>query len=181
MTVILSIKPYYLYLILIGEKTIELRKSFPEREEWDKTAFLYCTKDMRSFALIPEKDQGWMRDKLGKIACKIVVDKFYTFIPTQNGFKTKNISSARALHKSRLRIFEVKNYLKENTGYGWHIASLVLFEPRDLSKFRKMGFMTEEQWLYNLYPNTHCHYDAWAKKFEIERPPQSWCYALEVS
>ena len=89
MTIILSIKPYYLYLILIGKKTIELRKSFPQRDEWDKTAFLYCTKDMKSFAQIPEKDQEWMRDKLGKIACKIVVDKFYKFIPTENGFKTE--------------------------------------------------------------------------------------------
>lgn len=175
MTVILSIKPYYLYLILIGEKTIELRKSFPECEEWDKTAFLYCTKDMRSFALIPEKDQGWMRDKLGKIACKIVVDKFYTFIPTQNGFKTKKISSARALHKSRLRIFEVKNYLKENTGYGWHIASLVLFEPREITKFARA--CTDDCTKCGI----HIFGSECDRTLEITRPPQSWCYALEVS
>lgn len=65
--------------------------------------------------------------------------------------------------------------------YGWHISDLKIYDkPKELSEFRKSGFMTEEEWLFNLYPNTHCHYDAWAKKFEITRPPQSWMYVEEV-
>lgn len=65
--------------------------------------------------------------------------------------------------------------------YGWHISDLKIYDkPKELSEFRKSGFMTEEEWLFNLYPNTHCHYDAWAKKFEITRPPQSWCYVEEL-
>lgn len=65
--------------------------------------------------------------------------------------------------------------------YGWHISNLKIYDkPRELSEFRKSGFMTEEEWLFNLYPNTHCHYDAWAKKFEITRPPQSWMFVEEV-
>ena len=180
MTIILSIKPYYLYLILIGKKTIELRKSFPQRKEWDKTAFLYCTKDMKSFAQIPEKDQGWMRDKLGKIACKIVVDKFYKFIPTENGFRTEGIHSPIALHKSRLRICQIKSYLKARTGYGWNISHLILFKPRALNTFmqsspsrgRCQRELTDEvsstSSLFTITSNL------------ITRPPQSWCYAREV-
>ncbi len=166
MTIILSIKPYYLYLILIGKKTIELRKSFPQRKEWDKTAFLYCTKDKKSFAEIPEEDQGWMRDKLGKIACKIVVDKFYKFIPSENGFRTEGIHSPRALHESCLRIYQIKNYLIDAPGYGWHISYLMLFEPREITefvhatvKFGKVRTATMRK----------------------ESPPQSWCYALEAT
>ena len=65
--------------------------------------------------------------------------------------------------------------------YGWHISDLKIYDnPKELSEFRKSGFMTEEEWLFNLYPNTHCHYDAWAKKFEITRPPQSWMFVEEV-
>lgn len=61
-----------------------------------------------------------------------------------------------------------------------HITNLKIYDkPKELSEFRKSGFMTEEEWLFNLYPNTHCHYEAWAKKFEITRPPQSWCYVEE--
>lgn len=65
--------------------------------------------------------------------------------------------------------------------YGWHISDLKIYAtPKELSEFRKSGFMTEEEWLFNLYPNTHCHYDAWAKKFEITRPPQSYMFVEEV-
>lgn len=57
------------------------------------------------------------------------------------------------------------------------ISNLKIYDkPKELGEFKKAGFMTEEQWLYTLYPNTHCHYAAWAKKFDITRPPQSWCY-----
>lgn len=56
------------------------------------------------------------------------------------------------------------------------ISDLKIYDkPKELGEFRKEGFMTEEQWLYTLYPNTHCHYVAWAKRFEITRPPRSWC------
>ena len=57
------------------------------------------------------------------------------------------------------------------------ISDLKIYDkPKELDEFKKAGFMTEEEWLYALYPNTHCHYKAWAKRFEITRPPQSWCY-----
>ena len=178
MTIILSIKPYYLYLILIGKKTIELRKSFPKRTEWDRTAFLYCTNDKKSFAKIPKEDQGWMSEKLGKIACKIVVDKFYKFTSTENGFKTEGIHSPIALHKSRLRICQIKSYLKARAGYGWNISHLILFKPRDITEFAKASFVkggAEERGggisTSSLFPIT---------SNLISRPPQSWCYAREV-
>ena len=61
------------------------------------------------------------------------------------------------------------------------ISDLKIYdEPKELDEFKKAGFMTEEEWLYALYPNTHCHYEAWAKKFDITRPPQSWCYVEKL-
>ena len=69
----------------------------------------------------------------------------------------------------------------DKDGYGWHISDLKIYDkPKELSEFRKSGFITEEEWLFNLYPNNHCHYDAWAKKFGITRPPQSWQYVDEI-
>lgn len=173
MTIILSIKPYYLYLILIGKKTIELRKSFPGRKEWDKTAFLYCTKDMKSFAEIPEEDQGWMRDKLGKIACKIVCDKIETIEVrhfTVFGHENRYCSVSEPpdnqwLAKSCLAYDEVVHYGKLAPLYGWHISFIFLFEPREITefvhasvKFGKVRTATMRK----------------------ESPPRSWCYALEV-
>ena len=173
MTIILSIKPYYLYLILIGKKTIELRKSFPQRKEWDKTAFLYCTKDMKSFAEIPEEDQGWMRDKLGKIACKIVCDKIettevrhFTVFGHENRYcSVSEPPDNQWLAKSCLAYDEVVHYGKLAPLYGWHISFIFLFEPREITefvhasvKFGKVRTATMRK----------------------ESPPQSWCYAREV-
>lgn len=62
-----------------------------------------------------------------------------------------------------------------------HISNLVIYDkPKKLSEFKKAGFLTEEEWLAALYPHTHCHYEAWAKKFDITRPPQSWCYVEDL-
>lgn len=62
-----------------------------------------------------------------------------------------------------------------------YISQLKIYDkPKELVEFKKVGYMTEEQWLSALYPNTHCHYPAWAKKFELTRPPQSWCYVEEL-
>ena len=61
------------------------------------------------------------------------------------------------------------------------ITDLVIYDkPKELSNFKKAGFLSEEDWLAAFYPNTHCHYEAWAKKFDIVRPPQSWCYVKEI-
>ena len=91
----------------------------------------------------------------------------------------KFLTDACLLEEEIVRYQEKLPYYKPL--YGWHISDLKIYDkPKELSEFRKKGFMTEEEWLFNLYPNTHCHYEAWAKKFEIARPPQSWCYVEEL-
>ena len=73
-----------------------------------------------------------------------------------------------------IREYSGKNY---DNIIEMEISDLKIYdEPKELDEFKKAGFMTEEEWLYALYPNTHCNYEAWAKKFDITRPPQSWCY-----
>ena len=77
-----------------------------------------------------------------------------------------------------IREYSGKNY---DNIIEMEISDLKIYDkPKELDEFKKAGFMTEEEWLYALYPNTHCHYEAWAKKFDITRPPQSWCYVEEL-
>ncbi len=91
-----------------------------------------------------------------------------------------NPDACELCNKTCLSFEEIKAYIGEGFGktfYGLHISDLIEYDkPKELSEFKKAGFLTEEEWLAYLYPNTHCHYEAWAKKFEIARPPQSWCY-----
>lgn len=113
----------------------------------------------------------------GRIIGEFICNRIDVFTPSEHGIRFKRF---RALYETRLTVDEMRKYANGKPVYGLHISDLKIYDkPKELSEFRKSGFMTEEEWLFNLYPNTHCHYEAWAKKFEIARPPQSWCYVEE--
>lgn len=161
--ILASIKPYYYYLIAEEEKKIEVRKT--ALKTLQDIAF-YMSKDEKSFAKIPKEFQEKYRKHFGKIGIKVVCDKVdeYTFSHYEAEYRVTHVEQkAMCLNQP-----ELIWYGKGKTLYGWHISDLKVYDkPKELSEFRKLGFMTEEEWLFNLYPNTHCHYDAWAKKFEI--------------
>lgn len=181
--ILASIKPYYYYLIAEGIKKIEVRTSALKNLPQD-IAF-YMSKDEKSFAKIPKEFQEKYRKHFGKVGMRVVCDKverleyqekYLQGITSQTAIKY----FSDKIKSTALSVDELMNYGKNKPLYGWHISDLKIYDrPRELSEFRKSGFMTEEEWLFNLYPNTHCHYDAWAKKFEITRPPQSWQYVEE--
>nr|DAR50634.1 MAG TPA: helix-turn-helix domain-containing protein [Caudoviricetes sp.] len=188
--ILASIKPYYYYLIAEEKKKIEVRKTAFKNLPQD-IAF-YMSKDEKSFTKIPKEFQEKYRKHFGKVGMRVVCDKVdeYNFHEGLTEFNSMGLPSriygsylifADEYKAMCLSYDEVKNYGKHKTLYGWHISDLKIYDkPKELSEFRKSGFMTEEEWLFNLYPNTHCHYDAWAKKFEIIRPPQSYMFVEEV-
>lgn len=121
---------------------------------------------------------------MGKVIGEFVCDKVYLIKNQGSRFSVADEEQSvtnEIARQSCLDYDDMVSYLGNKDGYGLHITDLKIYDkPKELSEFRKKGFMTEEEWLFNLYPNTHCHYDAWAKKFEITRPPQSWCYVEEL-
>ncbi len=177
-SVLRSAKPYWIYLILTGQKTVEVGKTFPMSGDWNRIVEMYCSKDKKSFNRIPEADREWMRKYLGKVACRFVCDRIDDIICLTNGSPDgSGVPWYKEVKGSCLTTIDLMRYGKRKPLFGWHISDLVIYDkPKELRAFRKAGFMTEDQWLYALYPNTHCHYSAWAKKFEITRAPQSWCY-----
>ena len=56
-SVMISIKPYWVFLIIAKtmgwnidkEKTVEVRKTCPQDDEWNKVGKIYCTKDKKYF------------------------------------------------------------------------------------------------------------------------------------
>lgn len=179
--ILASLKPYYYYLIGERKKTIEVRKS--ALKDLPQDIVFYMSKDKKSFAKIPKKFQGKYREHFGKIGIRAVVDKIGKMKMIIDDFGNLILLSSIAIwgFNHCLSNDELDVYLDGKTGYGWHISDLKIYDkPKELSEFRKSGFMTEEEWLFNLYPNTHCHYEAWAKKFEITRPPQSYMYVEEL-
>lgn len=163
--VLRSIKPYWLYLIIIGKKTIEVGKDFPKADDWSRDVVLYCSKDLRSFNRIPEKDREWMQKYLGRCACRFVCDDIDTIAVFNDLLYCEKNSQANKLNQMCLTIEEIKAYLgSKNQGYNWHISDLKIYDKlKELSEFHKP-----------IMP-TGLRYEADA----IARPPQSWCYVEE--
>ena len=183
-SVLISTRPKWCHKIIDGEKKIEVRKTKPKLAIPFKV-YIYCSagsydwrKDIWATAYFPPSGECTNMSQM--VIGEFVCDEISPIRVFENG----NIQDYmfHKMEKSCVPYDDIANYIGNGcTGYGWHISDLKIYDkPKELSEFRKSGFMTEEEWLFNLYPNTHCHYEAWAKKFEITRPPQSWCYVEEL-
>ena len=139
-----------------GAKTSELRTKPPKIKETYK-AYIYETK----------KNGG-----CGKVIGEFLAFNEFTFRICMGVPKHLVLSGCISVEEIWAYTNKGKKDLTEIS-----ISDLVIYDkPKELGEFKKAGFMTEEKWLAALYPNTHCHYEAWAKRFTIDKPPQSWCY-----
>lgn len=157
--VLVSLKPYYYYLVGEGIKTIEVRKGMPKAEDWNRDTFFYMSKDEKSFAKIPKEFQEKYRKHFGKVGLQFVCDDIDTVRVFNDILYCVKNSQANKLGQMCLTIEEVKAYLGDNNGYNWHISDLVIYDkPKELGEF------------YNL------------KRQPIQRAFQSWgyCYEKEI-
>lgn len=163
--VLRSIKPYWLYLILIGKKRIEVGKNFPQSKDWNKVVYLYCSKDKKSFNRIPKQDQEWMKKYLGKVACQFVCKG--NMRPCYN----LNLMSK----ESCVPIDELIEYSNGNPLCGWRITNQEIYDkPRELIEFHhacKQPSGTD---------CSKCLEEGKPNCWSIIRPPQSWCYVEEL-
>lgn len=196
-SVLISIQPYWVFLIIAKamgweidkQKTIEVRKDYPKDENWDKTAIIYCSKDRKSFNLIPRKYQPFMERFLGKVVGEFVCDKIFNiyFAPQEESsgeryylMETDNDPrSNKYIHYNHcLSFMQLERYLGCNKGYGWHILALKIYnKPKELSEF---GNLCRKDCLrlgkgkscdFLSMDGTPCN-----RIIPITRPPQSWCY-----
>ena len=191
--VLISIQPKWCELIASGKKTIEVRKTKPKLETPFK-CYIYCTSsNVHECLMQNESGVKFIRAcnyktaipiggqiANGKVIGEFVCDEIFPIRVFENGSIQDYV--CHGMEGSCVPYDDISSYIGNGrTGYGWHISDLVIYDkPQKLKEFKKAGFLTEEDWLAALYPNTHCHYEAWAKKFEIKKPPQSWCYVEEL-
>lgn len=194
--VLISIQPYWVFLIIaktmgwnIGEeKTVEIRKSCPKNDNWNKTAKIYCTKDKKSFSQIPKEYQPLMERLLGKVIGEFVCDRIYEigydyFYPCGYEVSMGEISRKELYEKSCLSFNQMDEYLKMELGYGWHISNLVIYDkPRELSEFytkcdegcEDCDFWKSVRVNADEY-DMECSSSIYGHRL-LKRPPQSWCY-----
>ena len=187
--ILLSLKPYWLFLIIankmgwnIGkEKTVEVRKSYPKDNDWNKIVNLYCTKDIKSFRQIPKEYQPQMEKFLGKVIGEFACDKIYDiaynyYYPVGYDVSMGEISREQLYKMSCLEFIDFDNYLGWENGYGWHISDLLIYnEPKELSELytlKKCNSCNDSG-----YESDACIYDDnCLVPVQLKRPPQSWCY-----
>lgn len=115
--VLLSVRPEWVRLILSGEKTLEIRKSFPKLE-LPFTVYVYQT--------LPKSGDWNERDGrvVASFECREIVP----------GCENRNVFTACRL--GRLTLKQLSEYSSGKPLFGWKISNLRVFrEPLPLSIF----------------------------------------------
>lgn len=196
-SVLISINPKWVAKIANGEKTVEVRKSYPHCELPFK-AYIYCTNAGRPLVYGDVFRGNWHEEYVqtygysrkeaekiwdvmnGKVVGEFVCNGIDEFIPSEKGIVIDRFLS---LHETCLKVSEMRDYLKGKKGYGWRISDLKIYdEPKELSEFyticngdcldtrKKVKCEKLEEFIENKY--CRCYK-------ELKRPPQSWQFAEE--
>ena len=121
--VLASIQPHWCELIASGEKSVEVRKTYPTRYDAGNEfkCFIYCTQGQKTHLASGKV--------IGEFICRVEV-----FGYNKNGYGLQD--EERLLKLSCLTEKELYGYLKGKKAYGWHISNLVMYDkPRELSEF----------------------------------------------
>ncbi len=169
-SILLSIKPKYVELIASRQKTIEVRKTAPKCEVPFK-AYIYETQGQYiKFIHGAHTKYGY---GCGKVIGEFVCDKVEKLEEHIEQGGLYYILSDTFNEQAQLDNWELHDYGKGKTLYGWHISDLKIYDkPRELSEFsrpcsysglcfscKRTSFKKDG----NLLCNT-----------KITRPPQSW-------
>ena len=208
--ILLPIKPYYAYLIMKDEKTVEVRKFLITDPNWSGKFKCYVSKDKASLKRIPEADRAEFEKNIGKVAFEFVNEKiikyedselsFFEFAREANGVDTYPIEKA-----SCLTLRQMHKYSKGKLLYFYHITDLKIYDkPRELGEFYGYNKELEKRFIdgddfcchdaTNEYGEalTECPadnikncYRCWEEWsgwcHRITRPPQSWQYVQSLT
>lgn len=164
--VLISIRPEWCEKIISGEKTIEVRKNYPDRKPIK--CYIYCTIGKKT--LYRSSHDGTIRlyHKAepesfshhqvlnGKVIGEFVCDKVFNIFEFSGSRFWLNEALVRdtCLTDDKIRVYAGG----ANEVYGWHISGLKIYDrPRDARDFHCFGHI-----------------------FPINRPPQSWCYVEDI-
>ncbi len=177
--VLISIQPRYVFLIIARqmgwdipvEKTVEVRKTYPTSDDWNRKVIIYCSRNMKSFNRIPKEYQPLMRPLLGK-----VIGEFVCGDVRLNYAGVDGLADVIDCKQSCLTAREMIEYSNGKILYNWHISDLVIYDkPKELSEFRQC-----HKCEYGPIERCNQHEFSCDGTYKITRPPQSWCY-VEVS
>lgn len=176
--VLISLKPYYYYLIGEGIKRVEVRKTYPKADDWSRNSWFYMSRDEKSFAKIPKEFQEKYRKHFGKVGMRFVCDKIDKIFQCNSGWVQEHACISREEYFKYLGL-PYNSHFDSKGAYAWHINDLVVYDnPRELSEFYNNcnGLCFDNSIKYKCIRfNTDNPYACHHIK-PLTRPPQSWCY-----
>lgn len=175
--ILISLKPYFYYLIGEGIKTTEVRKSMPKADDWSRNTWFYMSKDENSFAKIPKEFQDKYRKYFGKVGLKFVCDRIDEFsVPYPAYFSEVDSKTESIIKSACLTPMDIHHYNGTRQTYAWHISDLVIYDkPKELGEFKPYNRKCYYSDLGLAIPKCKDCHDCY-----VERPPQSYCYVEEL-
>ena len=132
--VLISIQPRWCELIFNGQKTIEVRKSFPRQLETPFEVLVYCTKGKENEKMCFDRYSPYIGN--GKVIGSFVCDKVYKIVPDGEYYSNGYDIDDDMLSETCLGRGYLTGYGLGYTLYGWHITAPKLYDkPRELGEF----------------------------------------------
>ena len=137
-SVLISIQPKWVEKIVIGKKTIEVRKTIPKIETPFKCYIYMSQGDLKDLGSYRE----WIYKNRMKVIGEFVCDWITEITPHCDikDFVNQYIHGYPAIldENDCLSFQEMKSYLGNKNGYDWHISDLKIYDkPKELSEFFK--------------------------------------------
>ena len=162
-SILISIQPQWVAMIIHGKKTLEIRKTMPKCELPCKV-YIYCSWG--------DERTSYMLGKRGKVVAEFTLNNAEEVVHYNNELQNKSQVSTKAFF----------DYKGNGKAYAWHIDNLKIYdEPKDIRQFKKqcscyqpmsyekIGCFEKGCPIYEL---GECD----GKCIYLDRPPQSWCY-----
>ncbi len=185
-SVLISIQPKWVEKIVKGEKTIKVRKTAPQEVPFK--AYIYCTKEKKQDDIIWAGVCGDRGKWNGRVIGEFICDKVERLEEHIEQGGLYYILSDTFNEQAQLDNWELHDYGKGKTIYGWHISELKIYDrPRELNEFKTPPCEKSEKacgdckWLVKI--NTPDVYECECCVEDgrpITRPPQSWCYVEDL-
>lgn len=193
-SIIISIRSEWVWKILNGEKTLEIRKLFPK--DYIGWVYIYCTKGkpylkqcehFRVLNYTEISNKGYYLN--GKVVARFWCDKVeeIALAKLENGvgydyiYDTDTLLAQDFYKKSCLENWDLLNYFGhkykngEVVGYAIHITRLETFDkPMELTMFRKVGYKKAQ--MENGKNKERQSFFGLLREWSLTKAPQSWQY-----
>lgn len=183
--VMLSIRPQWCELIANGKKTIEVRKNRPKLKTPFK-CYIYCTQEkvpgellLTNKGIVEGRNKGFRDDGdvpiAGMVTGEFVCDNIRCFDVPYPAFQ--NQLDKNILADSCCTYYMLHRYAYHDALCGWHISALQIYDkPKELSEFKQC-----HKCPYGPAERCREHEFSCDRAYDLERPPQSWCYVEELT